>query len=85
MDSTHTVPFSHGEDLCLQTLFLPPASSPTIALHFLCFSIPFLLKITSPPLSWGGAVILASSQCQALLSYADKAGQGPGRWRPVSF
>lgn len=53
-----------GRPLCLQTLLLPPASSPTVALHFLGFSIPFLLKITSPPLSWGGAVTLASSQRQ---------------------
>lgn len=39
-----------GRPLCLETLFLPPASSPTIALHFLGFSIGFLLKIISLPL-----------------------------------
>lgn len=78
---THGTFQPRGRPLCLQTLFLPPASSPTVALHFLGFSIPFLLKITSPPLSRGGAAILASSQCQPLLSCADKAGQGPGRWR----
>lgn len=55
-----------GRPLCLKTLFLPPASSPTIALHFLGFRIPFLLKIISLPLSWGGAAILASSLALSL-------------------